>query len=260
MTLTSHVRRRVLTVSAAALLALPGSALLGGTAYASNGSTPHETSTTPQEPSNADFSGHGANQHGAYDSTRDGSPSANGNGNGKASGKPCAGCVGKADNKNPKGQAPDGSDHNHGYECDLNHGIGRGNPAHTGCVPTDETTPGTGGTDGTGTDGTGTGGTGAGENTGTEGTGTTTPTVGGTGTSGSTGSTSGPEVEGVTVTRPGPQVTPGSGAHVLATQENRVLASALPFTGSHVDEALIAGVLLLAAGSASVLLGRRREA
>jgi LPXTG-motif cell wall-anchored protein len=63
----------------------------------------------------------------------------NGNGGGKATGKPCAGCVGKADNKNPKGQRPNGSDHNNGYECDGNHGIGRGNPAHTGCQPS---TPG----------------------------------------------------------------------------------------------------------------------
>lgn len=89
----------------------------------------------PQPPSNGDFSGHGANNHGAYDSTRDGSPSGNGNGGGEAVGKPCAGCVGKADNKNPPGQAPDGSDPNAGYECDSNHGIGRTNPAHTGCKP-----------------------------------------------------------------------------------------------------------------------------
>src|SRR5437764_685262 len=60
----------------------------------------------------------------------------NGNGNGKATGKPCAGCVGKADNKNPQGQKPNGSDHNAGYECDRNHGIGRSNPAHTGCKTT----------------------------------------------------------------------------------------------------------------------------
>src|SRR4029077_1202665 len=73
---------------------------------------------------------------GPYCSTRDGSPSLNGNGGGKATGKPCAGCVGKADNKNPKGQMPNGSDHNAGYECDRNHGIGRSNPAHTGCVAT----------------------------------------------------------------------------------------------------------------------------
>jgi hypothetical protein len=72
---------------------------------------------------------------GAYCSTRDGSPSGNGNGKGEAKGKPCAGCVGKADNKNPPGQQPDGTDHNAGYECDRNHGIGRTNPAHTGCTP-----------------------------------------------------------------------------------------------------------------------------
>ena len=70
---------------------------------------------------------------GPYDSTCDGSPSGNGNGGGNAVGKPCAGCVGSADDKNPKGQMPNGSDHNAGYECDRNHGIGRANPAHTGC-------------------------------------------------------------------------------------------------------------------------------
>jgi hypothetical protein len=95
--------------------------------------------TSPQPPSKADFSGHGANVHGPYDSTRDGSPSGNGNGNGNAIGKPCAGCVGKADNKNPHGQMPNGTDPNAGYECDRNHGIGRTNPAHTGC--TAPTTP-----------------------------------------------------------------------------------------------------------------------
>ncbi len=68
-----------------------------------------------------------------YDSTCDGSPSENGNGGGNATGKPCAGCVGAADNKNPQGQLPDGSDHNAGYECDRNSGVGKTNPAHTGC-------------------------------------------------------------------------------------------------------------------------------
>lgn len=108
-----------------------------------NGGAPpgHAQDTTkPQPPSKADFSGRGANKHGPYDSTRDGSPSANGNGGGKAAGKPCAGCVGKADNKNPPGQLPGGSDANAGYECDRNHGVGRGNPAHTACVP-DRTPP-----------------------------------------------------------------------------------------------------------------------
>jgi hypothetical protein len=50
--------------------------------------------------------------------------------------------VGNADDKNPgarsgKGQYPNGSDHNAGYECDRNKGVGVGNPAHTGCDPDD---------------------------------------------------------------------------------------------------------------------------
>jgi LPXTG-motif cell wall-anchored protein len=92
--------------------------------------------TSPQPISKADANSGGANGQcpgGPYCSTRDGSASANGNGGGQATGKPCAGCVGKADNKNPQGQKPDASDHNAGYECDTNHGIARGNPAHTGC-------------------------------------------------------------------------------------------------------------------------------
>jgi LPXTG-motif cell wall-anchored protein len=112
---------------------------------ANQSATQHRTSgnagtsgeaTSPQPRSKADRNGTGANQPGAYDSTRDGSPSLNGNGGGKATGKPCAGCVGKADNKNPPGQAPDGSDDNAGYECDRNNGIGKTNPAHTGCTVT----------------------------------------------------------------------------------------------------------------------------
>lgn len=95
--------------------------------------------TQPQPYSTADQNNTGANDTSSsnpYRSTRDGSPAENGNGNGKATGKPCAGCVGKADNKNPPGQAPNGSDRNAGYECDRNHGVGRSNPAHTGCTST----------------------------------------------------------------------------------------------------------------------------
>src|SRR5947208_4156184 len=92
------------------------------------------TPTSPQpvlDPGNQN----GANANpGPYSSTRDGAPSLNGNGDGLAVGQPCAGCVGKADNKNPPGQFPNGSDPNAGYECDTNSGIGRTNPAHTGCV------------------------------------------------------------------------------------------------------------------------------
>ena len=44
---------------------------------------------------------------------------------------------GKADAKNPPGQAPDGSDSNKGYECDENQGVGKTNPAHSGCSRTE---------------------------------------------------------------------------------------------------------------------------
>lgn len=107
------------------------------------------TTAQPQPTSSADRHSGGANGQcpgAGYCSTRDGRTSDNGNGGGKATGKPCAGCVGKADNKNPPGQAPNGTDANAGYECDRNHGIGRTNPAHTGCAtppstPTNCTAP-----------------------------------------------------------------------------------------------------------------------
>jgi len=66
---------------------------------------------------------------GAYCPSGVGAPSGNGN----ATNQPAAGTVGKADAKNPPGQAPDGSDNNKGYECDLNQGVGKTNPAHSGC-------------------------------------------------------------------------------------------------------------------------------
>ncbi|SDX67679.1 LPXTG-motif cell wall anchor domain-containing protein [Amycolatopsis xylanica] len=145
------MKSKTMVGASAALLTM---LLLTSPAWADQGGNPnanaqdhakHSKSTpdtnSPQPPSGADFSGHGANTHGPYDSTRDGSASANGNGGGQANGKPCAGCVGKADNKNPHGQLPGGSDANAGYECDTNHGVGRGNPAHTGCTP-GETPPG----------------------------------------------------------------------------------------------------------------------
>jgi hypothetical protein len=156
-TLTARRRRGPLgLVTAAGVLIIAGSAI-GGPAWAAGASDGDQrnhnahglatasaaaneakarsagSTTQPQPSSNADFSGHGANIHGSYDSTRDGSLSGNGNGAGAAVGKPCAGCVGKADNKNPPGQHPDGSDANAGYECDRNRGIGNTNPAHTGC-------------------------------------------------------------------------------------------------------------------------------
>jgi hypothetical protein len=57
-----------------------------------------------------------------------------GSGNGNATGRPADGSVGNADDKAPGGQSPD--DPNAGYECDRNHGVGQGNPAHTGCDTT----------------------------------------------------------------------------------------------------------------------------
>ena len=46
-------------------------------------------------------------------------------------GLPDAGTRGSADDMNPPGQSAD--DKNKGYECDLNEGVGKTNPAHTGC-------------------------------------------------------------------------------------------------------------------------------
>ena len=109
-------------------------------AAASSSAAATSSSSCPNK-HQGNFSGNGANTHGAYDSTCDGTASGNGNGNGNATGKPCAGCVGNADNKNPKGQAPNGKDHNAGYECDRNHGVGRTNPAHSGCPISDMTCP-----------------------------------------------------------------------------------------------------------------------
>ena len=141
--LSSKARRIIGAVVAVGVICAGAFALFGSPVSASPGdhgnSPAHQTYTSPQPTSNADYSGHGANVHGPYDSTRDGSASQNGKGDGKAAGKPCAGCVGKADNKNPAGQMPGGSDNNAGYECDRNQGVGQGNPAHTSCtesVPT----------------------------------------------------------------------------------------------------------------------------
>jgi LPXTG-motif cell wall-anchored protein len=123
----------------------PGTSKAGGHATSGTAGTSGDP-TQPQPLSNADQNTGGANGQcpgGVYCSTRDGSPSMNGNGDGQSTGKPCAGCVGKADNKNPKGQLPGPQDRNNGYECDGNNGIAKGNPAHTGCTsaPPEECVP-----------------------------------------------------------------------------------------------------------------------
>lgn len=126
----------------------------GSSAATHSSSTKDGTQNQPQPYSGADSNGNGANPGATsspnpYKSTRDGSASLNGSGTGQSTGKPCAGCVGKADNKNPPGQQANGSDANAGYECDTNHGIGRSNPAHTGCATTTTVPPGTGSGPGT---------------------------------------------------------------------------------------------------------------
>lgn len=103
--------------------------------------SPHDgqsSYTTDCSPSHRSDSGHGANTDGSsspYSSTcpEEHAPG-NGVGEGAAAGTPCAGCVGNADDKNPPGQAPGGSDHNAGSECDRTEGVGKENPAHSGCA------------------------------------------------------------------------------------------------------------------------------
>ncbi|MDQ1700538.1 MAG: hypothetical protein QOG34_2401 [Frankiaceae bacterium] len=187
-------------------------------------------STEPQPVSNADQNAGGANgacPSGPYCSTRDGSASGNGNGNGAAVGKPCAGCVGKADNKNPPGQYPDGSDPNAGYECDRNHGIGQTNPAHTGC---------------------------------------TTPTIGGSDcTTNPTGPECGTKcvptaanhfcssVLGTKTVRKPTTTTKVLGLRVVRT------TSSLPFTGAFVVPMIAAGGVLLTAGAGFLVLAANRR-
>src|SRR4051812_10455520 len=95
------------------------------------GSTQCET-TTPQPLSNADM-----NDHGANNPSNDNPYLANGYG--QVQGGHLAGTEGRADNKFPLGQFPNGTDSNRGYECDQNPGIGNGNPAHTTCAAAPQT-------------------------------------------------------------------------------------------------------------------------
>lgn len=143
---SNRTTRRVVTFGLGIVLGL---SFLTGTASASTrerGNQGQTSSTKDCDGTHHSNTGHGANTSGAYDNTCDGSPSRNGSDkDGTRGGRPCAGCVGNADDKNPPGQYPDGpTDHNNGYECDQkgrsenegNNGVGFGNPAHTGCTPT----------------------------------------------------------------------------------------------------------------------------
>ncbi|GAA4444435.1 hypothetical protein GCM10023148_51390 [Actinokineospora soli] len=227
--------RKTLILAAAICLAIGGPVAAGaepppdkpGHSAPGQAKRPAADTTVPQPPSNADFTGHGANTHGPYDSTRDGSPSGNGSGTGKSVGKPCAGCVGKADNKNPPGQLPGPQDGNAGYECDRNHGIGRSNPAHTGCTSTTgPTTPPT-----------------------------TTPTT----TTGSTTTTE-PTVttSTTTVSSPGSSTPPAGSPGAPAGRP--APTGALADTGVDAGLPLVLGALLLGLGVLLSVVGRRRKA
>src|SRR4051794_19862986 len=148
--------RRVVTFGlgmALGLSFLTGTASAATSTGSERGNQGQTSSTKDCDGTHHSNTGHGANTSGAYDNTCDGSPSRNGSDkDGTRGGRPCAGCVGNADDKNPPGQYPDGpTDHNNGYECDQkgrsenegNNGVGFGNPAHTGCAPS--TTPDDGG-------------------------------------------------------------------------------------------------------------------
>ena len=145
------VRSCLLTIAAVTAIGTGGTLLATTAALATDHSQGTSgTSGNPNSPqplSNADQNSGGANGQcpgATYCSTRDGSASQNGSDNGNHSGEPCAGCVGKADNKNPPGQEkqdPLGTFPNNGYECDNNQGIGQTNPAHTGCTPSPTPTP-----------------------------------------------------------------------------------------------------------------------
>jgi hypothetical protein len=222
----------------------------------------------PQLPSNADFSGHGANVTGPYNSTRNGAPSLNGNGNGAAVGKPCAGCVGKADNKNPAGQMPNGSDHNAGYECDRNHGIGRTNPAHTGCTSaatTSSTSPPTT-SQTTSTTVANTSKSSVANTTSTTAGHTTQPPAGtstGTGTGTGFGLTAGSDdttSAGLTTLQgsglPGQSAAPNA-SPATATRTN---SGRLAFTGTDTIALLIAALLSVGAGAVFVAYSRHRRA
>ncbi len=90
--------------------------------------------------------GGSANNQDCGDYCANPTPSPSGNGVGRN--QPAAGTKGNADNKNPYGQAK-GGDGNRGYECSINQGIARSNPAHTGCA-TDGAGSGEGSGDGSG--------------------------------------------------------------------------------------------------------------
>ena len=187
--------------------------------------------------------GGSANGPGDYDDGIPGDPSHNGNSdNGN---RPCAGCVGSADDKNPPGQYKDGSDHNNGYECDGNTGVAKTNPAHTGCPgPTTTTAPSTTTTTAPST------------------TTTTAPSTTTT-TAPSTTTTTAPDGS-TTTTVPDGSTTTTAPTEVLGVQFEQpadgTLAGAFATTGAFLVRPLVAAGLLLMVAGALLMVLRRREA
>jgi hypothetical protein len=259
--------RRILTSVGSLLLLLavplviaaPASAVstnAKASTHVSQGTAGTSGSPSERQPlSTADQNSGGANGKcpgGPYCSTRDGSPSLNGNGVGNAIGKPCAGCVGKADNKNPPGQYPNGSDPNAGYECDRNHGIGRTNPAHTGCVSALTPTP-VGVTPPSSTPPSSTPPSGAHPPTAPP-----SATVSPSGAAGGSpsGAVSGAETTGPSGTAqgsPGPGPAGGetefTAAHQTVVRATPSALTQLPFTGIDVRTVALLGLVLVAAGA-----------
>jgi hypothetical protein len=234
----------------------PNGAPPGQTAtHAQGNASTSGTFNQPQPLSTADSNSGGANGQcpgGPYCSTRNGAPSLNGNGNGSAVGKPCAGCVGKADNKNPHGQLPNGSDPNNGYECDGNQGIGKTNPAHTGCSassPTSTSTPPS--------------------SSSTQATSANQPPGSRPGTP--PGSTPG-SVSGVTSTATSPTTAPGatpssgipslrhSAEFASLSTPTTLKSGSLPFTGIDVGAVILAGCMMMGLGMMGLGLVRLRAA
>jgi hypothetical protein len=126
------------------LIAAPG-LTRGGNSGGSNRQQQQQQGECPNKHAADEDQGRGANdpEDHAYETTCDGRPSQNGQGGGNANGRPCQGCVGNADNKNPPGQEDDPPgdpppSSNRGYECDTtgdppNQGVAEGNPAHSTC-------------------------------------------------------------------------------------------------------------------------------
>jgi hypothetical protein len=145
------------------------------------------------------------------------------NDNSQGNGPPADGSVGNADDKTPGGQS-NGDNPNKGYECDDNQGVGKGNPAHTGC--TTSTTSQTGSSGCVGVCDTTT---------------TTTTTVPG----------EEPSAEVLGLTEEAPAAPGAAPAAAPATQ--------LAFTGITADVLGFLGLALVAFGAAFMLVARRNE-